>query len=94
MILNVAIQPTMGDKKAKPESCIVATPHVCGGSARIKDTRIPVWGLARARQQGFTDSDILEMYPHLQASDLAAAWEYQASHAEEINGEIESNQNA
>ena len=92
MILTLAVHSALGEKKAKPESCIISTPNICGGSARIKDTRIPVWGLALARKQGFTDSEILEMYPHLQLSDLAAAWEYQASHVEEINAEIESNQ--
>lgn len=94
MILNIAAQPALGEKKAKAESIIVSTPKICGGSARIKDTRIPVWGLAVARKQGYTDSEILEMYPHLQLSDLAAAWEYQASHAEEIDAEMASNQSA
>ncbi|MFT3881300.1 MAG: DUF433 domain-containing protein [Gemmatales bacterium] len=92
MILTLTV--ALGEKKAKPEPCIVSTPNICGGSARIKDTRIPVWGLALARKQGFTDCEILEMYPHLQMSDLTAAWEYQASHAEEINSEIENNQSA
>lgn len=90
LILTVAL----GEKKAKPESCIISTPNICGGSARIKDTRIPVWGLALARKQGFTDSEILEMYPHLQLSDLTAAWEYQASHTDEITAEIQNNQSA
>ena len=94
MILTLAVQPALGEKKAKPESSIISTPNICGGSARIKGTRIPVWGLALARKQGFTDSEIIEMYPHLHLSDLASAWEYVASHADEINGEMESNQSA
>jgi uncharacterized protein (DUF433 family) len=92
MILSLAILPTPAETHATLETRIVATPGICGGSARIKDSRIPVWGLALARQQGFSDGDLLEMYPHLKPNDLAAAWEYQACHGEEINAEIESNQ--
>lgn len=71
---------------------IVSTPNVCGGQARVRGTRIPVWGLEQARRQGFSNSEILEMYPHLRLSDLESAWDYLNENTDEINIEIERNQ--
>jgi uncharacterized protein (DUF433 family) len=52
------------------ETEIKHTPGVCGGDARIRNTRIPVWTLVSLRQQGATDSDQLAAYPSLIQSDL------------------------
>jgi len=64
---------------------------VCGGSARILRTRIPVWTLEAARRQGLSDAAILAAFPSLTAEDLANAWNYARSHREEMDREILAN---
>jgi uncharacterized protein (DUF433 family) len=73
---------------------IVKTSDVCGGDARIKGTRISIWGLEEWRRLGWTDSRILDAYPQLKPEDLAAAWVYAEQHPEEIEGAIRENQEA
>ena len=63
---------------------IEKTPDVCGGEARVANTRIPVWLLVAYRKDGVTDNRLLELYPTLGVGDLAAAWWYYAEHREEI----------
>src|SRR5687768_1385489 len=46
----------LADRLATP--IVVATPGVCGGSARIIRTRIPVWTLAKMRELGVSEVDI------------------------------------
>ncbi len=78
-------------KKAGAESwkgLIVKTPGVLGGSARIVQTRVPVWVLVNRRQFGHSDKGFLEDYPFLTAEQLAAAWAYAKEHAQEIAEEI------
>lgn len=70
---------------------IEKTAGVCGGSARIARTRIPVWLLVELRRSGATDRLIFESYPALNAADLENAWGYAASHADEIEREISDN---
>ena len=53
---------------------IQKTAGVCGGNARIRDTRIPVWTLVSFRQQGASEEELLRNYPRLNQQDLAAAW--------------------
>jgi uncharacterized protein (DUF433 family) len=64
---------------------------ICGGSARVIRTRIPVWLLENYRRAGSTDAQILSAYPSLTAEDLASAWHYARSHREEMNREIAAN---
>jgi len=66
-------------------------PRVCGGSARISGTRVPVWTLESWRRLGAGDEEILRNYPTLQASDLLNAWQYVARHPQEIDQEISEN---
>jgi uncharacterized protein (DUF433 family) len=67
-------------------------PAVCGGEACISRTRIPVWTLARARQCGLSEADLLRAYPTLRAEDLANAWSYHHAHLEEIERAIAENE--
>jgi uncharacterized protein (DUF433 family) len=76
------------------ESLIRRTTNVCGGSACIRNTRIPVWSLIAWRSQGVTDERLLEMYPTLSPSDLDAAWNYYLSNRDEIDQDIKSNEDA
>lgn len=65
--------------------------RVCGGSARIMRTRIPVWLLESLRRGGKSDAELLASYPSLTAEDLANAWHYARSHREEMDREIAAN---
>jgi uncharacterized protein (DUF433 family) len=71
---------------------ITKTTDVCGGSACIAGTRIPVWVLVNARSLGISESLVLDDYPTLTATDLANAWVYADVYATEIADEIKSNQ--
>jgi uncharacterized protein (DUF433 family) len=71
---------------------IEKTEGVCGGSARIRQTRIPVWVLENARRYGVSESELLQDYPTLTAQDLANAWTYARSNREEIEREIAENE--
>ena len=66
-------------------STIQKTAGVCGGNARIRDTRIPVWSLVSFHQQGAPDDYLLRNYPGLTQEDLQAAWSYYNQHREEID---------
>ena len=70
---------------------IEKTEGVCGGSARIRQTRIPVWSLVNARRLGISEVELLQDYPSLTAQDIANAWTYFDSHKEEIEREIAEN---
>ncbi len=63
---------------------ITKTPGVCGGSACIRGTRITVWGLFEWRKLGLADAEILQRVQGLNDADLDAAWQYAATHTEEI----------
>jgi uncharacterized protein (DUF433 family) len=76
------------------EQSIRKTPNVCGGSACIRSTRIPVWILVAWRNQGVTNERLLEMYPTLSANDLNAAWDYYAANRDEIDEDIKANEEA
>lgn len=73
---------------------IVATPGVCGGDARIADTRIPVWVIDSLRRQGAAENDILEAYPWLTVEQIRAAWDYADRHHDEIESAIQENEDA
>lgn len=73
---------------------IVKTPGVCGGSARLIRTRIPVWLLEELRRHGADDQEIQRHFPTIQESHLKQAWLYIASHREEIDQEIRENEEA
>jgi uncharacterized protein (DUF433 family) len=71
---------------------IEKTPGVCGGSACIVRTRIPVWLLVEARQSGASEADLLKSYPSLRAEDIINAWAYYRGNKEEIDTEISENE--
>jgi uncharacterized protein (DUF433 family) len=64
---------------------IQKTSGICGGNARVRDTRIAVWTLVSYRQQGAPDEELLRNYPGLMIEDLMAAWDYYEHHREEID---------
>jgi uncharacterized protein (DUF433 family) len=77
-----------------PGTGIEKTAGVCGGSARVAGTRIPVWQLVVARDLGVDEAQLLIDYPTLRAEDLVNAWAYAQSHRDEIEAEIRENEDA
>ena len=73
---------------------IEKTPGVCGGSACIRQTRIPVWILVNARNIGISEVQLLKDYPTISATDLSNAWTYASLHSEEIASVIRENEEA
>lgn len=73
---------------------IQKTPGICGGHARIRNTRIPVWTLVSFRQQGADNDELLRNYPSLIPADLEAAWTYYESHRDEIDQAISAEEDA
>ncbi|MEB3273876.1 MAG: DUF433 domain-containing protein [Prochlorothrix sp.] len=73
---------------------IEKTSGVCGGDARIVNTRIPIWVLVQARHLGSSEVELLENYPTLTATDLANAWAYATAHPQEIQQAIQDNEAA
>ncbi|MBH8551319.1 DUF433 domain-containing protein [Nostocaceae cyanobacterium CENA357] len=71
---------------------IEKTPRVCGGEARIANTRIPIWVLVEAHRLGYSDADILTSYPTITVTDLANAWVYAKAYPDEIEEAIKRNQ--
>ena len=68
------------------------TPGVCGGDARIAGTRIPVWQLVEARNQGVWEAQLLIDFPRLTAQNLEDAWDYADDHPAEIAAAIHDNE--
>ncbi len=75
-------------------SLIERTPGVCGGKARVRNTRIPVWILVLSRQAGQSDADVLHSYPSLTQGDLDAVWDYYRDHPVEVEQSIWLNDTA
>ena len=67
-------------------------PDRCGGEACIRDLRIPVWAVINYQRLGAADAEILQAYPSLRRSDLAAAYDYADAHADEIEAAIRRNE--
>ncbi|MFO0951218.1 MAG: DUF433 domain-containing protein [Isosphaeraceae bacterium] len=70
---------------------VVKTPGICGGAARVDGSRIPVWQLIEEREEGASESQLLNSYRTLTARDLVAAWDYAEAHPDEIAAEIRRN---
>ena len=73
---------------------IQKTPGVCGGDARIRNTRLPVWMIVNAGRLGGTDAGLLHDYPGLTQADLDACWDYYRARPVEIEQGIWLNDTA
>ena len=58
---------------------IQKTIGVCGGHARIRNTRIPVWTIISLQHQGADTLELLRNFPPLTADDLSNAQHSQSS---------------
>ena len=66
------------------------TTGVCGGYARVRNTRIAVWTLVSLAQQGMSEDELLKAFPGLTRFDLLAAQAYYRDNAAEIDNLISS----
>lgn len=73
-------------------SWIEKTPDVCGGRARIRHSRIPVWSVIQSRRLGSSDQELLNYFVvPLTPADLEAASAYYEQNREEIEHDIYQN---
>lgn len=70
------------------EKTIQKTVGVCGGCARIRNTRIAVWTLISLQNQGADESELLRNFPGLTLFDLWVARAYYQANANEIDALI------
>jgi len=75
--------------KSRP---IQKTIGVCGGRARIRNTRIPVWTIISFLQQGADDIELLANFPSIMPDDLDNARAYYTNNRAEIDQAISSHQ--
>jgi type III restriction enzyme len=71
---------------------IQKTEGVCGGSARIRNTRIPVRTIVSFKKLGVSNSELLKSYPDLTQQDLDEACAYYEQNQTEIDTEIQANE--
>lgn len=64
---------------------VQTTPGVCGGHARVRNTRIPVWTLVSLAKQGMREDELLKDFPGLTRFDLLAAQSYYQANKTEID---------
>ena len=64
---------------------IQKTQGVCGGYARIRNTRIAVWTIISLQNQGADDQELLRNFPILTSFDLMAVRVYYQTHKIEID---------
>jgi uncharacterized protein (DUF433 family) len=78
-------------EKREVKLMIEKTEGVCGGSARIWNTRIPVWLLVAYRLIDRSNAQLLEFFPDLTQADLDEAWKYYERNQVEIEQELLDN---
>ncbi|MCB8924477.1 MAG: DUF433 domain-containing protein [Ardenticatenaceae bacterium] len=64
---------------------ITFNPNVMGGKPTIRGMRVTVGTLVGLVASGYTNAQILELYPYLEAEDISEALAYAAWRAEEID---------
>ncbi len=69
---------------------IQKTKGVCGGHARIRNTRIAVWTTISLQNQGADSQELLRNFPVLTPFDLMATQIYYQTHTVEIDNLITS----
>jgi uncharacterized protein (DUF433 family) len=84
----------MPSSHARTASWIEKSPGVCGGDARVRNTRHTVAGLVEWRKLGLTNAQILGRQPDLSPADPEATWSYFDQHSGEIDRAIRENEDA
>jgi uncharacterized protein (DUF433 family) len=91
---KVQLLSTISKNLGETPSGIEKTKGVCGGSACIIRTRIPVWTLVSLKNEGASDAILLDAYPSLRQQDLNNAWVYYKTQKKEIDLDIKENHEA
>lgn len=63
---------------------ITSDPQVMGGKPYIRGLRVTVGTVVGLVASGYSDQQILQLYPYLEPEDIRAALSYAAWRAEEI----------
>ncbi|MHB1425873.1 MAG: DUF433 domain-containing protein [Gemmataceae bacterium] len=92
--IAMSTREVLFDPNKLAETWFRRTKGVCGGAARIRNTRYTIWGLVEWRQLGLSDAEILRRHPDLTQADLNTAWGYYERNREEIDQAIRANQEA
>lgn len=83
---------TMSEITTNPLDRIVHTDGVCGGSARIAGTRIPVWLIAQRINLGESVDDICRELGGVTKADILQCIDYACINGTEIRAEIFANE--
>ncbi len=67
------------------DRAVESTEGICGGYARLRGTRIPIWTLVSFKSQGASHEELLRNYPTLTLKKLQFAWDYYDRHRVEID---------
>ncbi|MCP3961815.1 MAG: DUF433 domain-containing protein [bacterium] len=70
---------------------IVRTEGVCGGSPRIRGSRISVRTVAELHLAGESAQEVADTYPHVGLAAVHDAISYYLDHRDQIDAEIEGN---
>ncbi len=74
---------------------IEKTEGVCGGSACVAGTRVPVWSIIETWRRGVSAKELQTYFVRpLSGAEVRAALDYFQDHAEEIEEEIRRNEEA
>lgn len=72
------------------DKAVQKTAGVCGGHARVRNTRIAVWTLISLAHQGMDDAALVKDFPGLTYFDLLAARLYYQANRPEIDSLVAS----
>lgn len=72
------------------DKAVQKTAGVCGGHARVRNTRIAVWTLISLAHQGMDDATLVKDFPGLTYFDLLAARLYYQANRLEIDSLVAS----
>lgn len=92
--IAMSAREVLFDSNKLAETWIQRTEGVCGGAARLRNTRHTIWGLVEWRRLGLSDAEILKRHPDLTQADLKTAWGYYERNREEVDRAIRENQEA
>lgn len=92
--IGLALDEGNFPKISRPIFGIRKDEEICGGEARFAGTRIPIWIIAKMRQLGCSDEEIIAAYPKLSLGHLNFATQYIAENREEIRRAAKINDDA
>jgi uncharacterized protein (DUF433 family) len=76
-------------KKVYPH--ITTSKNICGGSAVISGTRIPVWSIIALYKSGLSIEEIIKEFPYVPPAKIYSAFLYYSENKQEIEKEIKEN---